>query len=499
MRVTRLRDLIARLSVIETRGPLDQVVTGLSYDSRSVQPGHAFFALPGIHVDGHDYVPQALEAGARAIFHSRDLPNYHPELSYVRVANPRTIMSPVSDEFFGSPSRELVVIGVTGTDGKSSTVSYSHQLLVALGKKAGYLSTVRFLVDEMEEKNSLRQSTPEPPDVHGLLRTMVDNGKEYAVVESTSHGLSPRNNRLGDVAYDCAVFTNVSHEHLEFHGSFEQYVDDKANLFRMISPGGTGIVNADDPSSDYFAKACHGTVLRYSLRDPAAHFFATKIRPEGTGSRFEFHAEGNSREVFIPVPMTFNVENVVAAAAAVASVTGVSVHEVIRHAEGLRSVEGRMNVVDEGQRFRVVVDYAHSPGSFRKVLPVIRKEVRGRLIILFGSAGERDTEKRPVQGALADEFGDVVIVTDEDPRGEDPVAILEDIAAGVTRKTRGKDLFLVEDRRTAIRKGIEIARSDDLLLLLGKGHESSIIYADGPRPWKDEDVVREELQNFLGR
>ena len=231
-----LRELFAGQAVEAVQGTMDRPVRGIAYDSREVEPGFLFVAMDGQHTDGHRFIPDALRRGAAAVLLSRMPEGAADTVSWIRIGNPRTSLSPLAAAFYGHPSRSLRVIGVTGTDGKSSTVWFIAQLLGMLGEKAGFLSTVSFQTGDQVVKNPFRQSTPEATEIHGMLREMVDIGKEYAIVEATSHGLSARMNRLGDVAFDAAVLTNVTHEHLEFHGSFEQYRSDKANLFRALAP-----------------------------------------------------------------------------------------------------------------------------------------------------------------------------------------------------------------------------------------------------------------------
>jgi UDP-N-acetylmuramoyl-L-alanyl-D-glutamate--2,6-diaminopimelate ligase len=274
MTTRTLRQLCAALTVRETRGDMDQTARGISYDSREVQPGFMFVAMDGQHTDGHTFIPDAVRRGASAVVHGQPLADMPSGVTCIRVDSPRTALSPLAAAFYGHPSRSIRVVGVTGTDGKSSTVWFITQLLGILGRKVGFLSTVSFQTSDTIVKNPFRQSTPEATEIHGMLREMVDHGKEFAVVEATSHGLSPRMNRLGDVRVDAGVLTNVTHEHLEFHGSFEQYRSDKANLFRALSPAADksvscprfGVVNADDPSALYFRREARVPVFSYGLR-----------------------------------------------------------------------------------------------------------------------------------------------------------------------------------------------------------------------------------------
>ena len=495
----RLSDILPSLPSHEISGPVDAPILGIAYDSREVKPGYLFFALPGLHADGHDFIEKALDAGASGVIHSRDPGSFRPGVSYVRVSDPRYTLSPAADAFYGRPSRNLAVIGVTGTEGKSTTVYLIWQLLNLVGSRAGFFSTVMSDTGSGEMPNPEHQTTPEASAVHRMLASMRDSGYGYAVVEASSHGLSPRTNRLGDVAFDVGVMTNVTHEHLEFHGTVEQYRQDKANLFRALDRFGHlkmiagleaevpsfGVVNADDPVSALFRRACGKPVFSFGTENGGVDAFARGISADAGGTSFEYVEGGRSFPARLDLPGEFNVKNALAALLTVSRLRGIPAGELLPLLPRLKPVQGRMTVVNRGQGFEVIVDYAHTPSSFQAILPPLRNRIRGRMICVFGSGGERDTEKRPQQGRIAADFCDVVILSDEDPRGEDPMALLEDIAAGCAVLPRGERLFLIPDRRAAIRKAFSLARPGDLVLLLGKGHENSIIYARGSIPWDE--------------
>jgi len=513
----RLSDLEKRIKVLSSHGPADTAVGGLCYDSRKVHKGDLFFALPGVHTDGKIYIDAAIKAGAAAVIHEGSLDSYEPGVAYRQVESARFAMSPVSDEFYGRPSRSLKVFGVTGTEGKSTTVYLIYQLLKLSGRKAGFFSTVNSDTGKGEEPNPEHQTTPEATAVMRMLATMRDSGLEYAVVESSSHGLSPRTNRLGDVAFDVSVFMNVTHEHLEFHGTWEQYRDDKANLFRDLdrydhSKGGIqlpsfGVACADDPSAPYFAAAARKPTYTFSSKGKPCDFEGAGIQSDASGVSFTIvehramkpasdpagltsagrdgAAGGRSAAARIELPGAFNVDNTLAALMAVSGLTGEDWESFLPLLPKLRPVKGRMTTLKAGQPFEVIVDYAHTPSSFKTVFPPIRKRARGKMICVFGSAGERDTEKRHEQGRIAADYFDIVILTDEDPRGEVPMDILKEIASGCPERVDGKDMYLIPDRPTAIKKAFTLAQKDDIVMLLGKGHENSIIYKDGPHPYDE--------------
>jgi UDP-N-acetylmuramoyl-L-alanyl-D-glutamate--2,6-diaminopimelate ligase len=508
-------------------------------------------------------VQQALERGAAAVLHSRALAEYRPDRAYLCSADTRRAMGRLAAAFFDHPSDDLEVIGVTGTDGKSTTVWLIHQLLEALGRSSGFVSTVQVHTGAGVRKNPLRQSTPESPDIQGFLAEMRRSGRRYAVIEATSHGLSERTARLIDVRFRAAVCTNITHEHLEFHGSYEQYRSDKANLFRALDryaaeraglgqggpgagqamegdraglgqggrqlPGPFGVVNLGDTNYDYLMAQTTAPVLAYAcclgpragrpgcrpshggrsgrLRagrpgcrpqtvGAEAALAAEQVETDLSGSRFTLRYGGQSAPVRLGLPGLYNVENLLAAALTVLRLVGAPFAELCTLLPSLRGVPGRMQPVEAGQPFRVIVDYAHTPEAFAKVLPLAKEHTPGRLLAVFGSAGERDREKRPLQGAVAARHCEVIVLADEDPREEDPEAILHEIAAGCREQGRC-EIHLIPDRRRAIRQTLQLALPGDTVLLLGKGHEDSILYADGPIPW-DEAAVARDLLAELG-
>ncbi|GHT67213.1 UDP-N-acetylmuramyl-tripeptide synthetase [Spirochaetia bacterium] len=477
-------------------------VTGLEYDSRKVQPGNLYFALPGIHTDGHKYIDDAIGRGASVIIYENELRDHRDGVIYLRVKDSRFAMSPVAAAFYGCPSRRMTVIGVTGTEGKSTTVYLIWQLLRLMGKKAGFFSTVQHSLGDDALENIEHQTTPEATAVQKLLFEMAEKGAEYAVVEASSHGLSPRTNRLGDVDFDAAVMTNVTHEHLEFHGTWEQYRDDKANLFRALDRDDSAcriaVINADDPSAAFFAAATNKKTQTFSIRGRDADIGVISIESSSKGNCYKvlLRETGETIDIRDQLPGAFNAGNVLAALLAVSGLLGLPIREIAAQVPALRPVRGRMTAIANKLGIEVVVDYAHTPSSFETIFPPLRERLNksgARIISLFGSAGERDTQKRPQQGRIAADYSDIIILTDEDPRGEKPMDILEEIAKGcfaaqgcesVSWK-RGENLFLIPDRPAAIRKALSLARPKDLVLLLGKGHENSIIYAEKTIPYDE--------------
>ena len=521
-------------------------IAGLAFDSREVKENYLFFALPGTHVNGNEFIAPAIDAGASVVIFQGELTreesvqiaksvvcrtlgnmgNANKKLSdlvmpvLLKVDDARKTMAPVSSEFYGEPSKKLIVIGVTGTEGKSSTVSFIWQLLRLSGKKAGFISTVQYSLGGDAVANPVHATTPEAPIIQRELYEMVQNGCEYAVVESSSHGLSKKLGRLDKVLFDCGVFMNVTLEHLEFHKTFEQYRDDKANLFRALDEHShhkivnnvdldlapCAVVNMNDPSAEYFAKATKAACYGFAAKecepiDGVEYLSAKKIDAAEKFLEFEIEhgsAFDQSHENITTKTIcvgAFNAMNIMAAMIAVNKMAGIPLRELARRAASLIPVTGRMTKIERGQDFEVIVDYAHTPSSFEEIFPPIKERCKGRLFALFGSGGERDLTKRPLQGKIAAKYCDVVILCDEDPRGEDPRALLEQIAVGAKEEgmSEGAGLFIVPDRPKAIRRAFSMARKNDIVLLLGKGHENSIIYKDRVMPYDEIAEAKKAL------
>ncbi len=529
-------------------------IENLVFDSREVSEGSLFFALPGTHTTGNRFIPQAVEKGARAVVFQDEfdfdekkaidaaVKKSGNQVAFIKVKSSRFAMSPISSAFYDNPSSHLVVYGVTGTEGKSSTVSFIWQLLRLSGIKAGFISTVQYSLGGEAIANPQHQTTPEAPIVQRELYEMLQNGCTHAVVESSSHGLSERTNRLGDVLFDCALFMNVTLEHLEFHGTYEQYKSDKANLFRALDKHehlkilngketkvpSFGIVNLEDPAAAYFASCTKKKVVGFTsegkagkmsgenenevnplplIPDDMPYLSARNIASARFGltfsiNRFEDRTslgdENRVIHVKAPLPGAFNAYNIMASLLAVHGTTGKSLEELSPLVEKLVPVKGRMTVIDRKQPFEVIVDYAHTPSSFETIFPPVRRRCTGKMICVFGSGGERDIKKRPLQGEVAARFCDIVILTDEDPRQENSLEILEMIAEGARKvgKKDGENLIFEPDRPKAIRRAFSLAQKDDIVLLLGKSHENSIIYRDYVMPYDEISEANKALEEM---
>jgi UDP-N-acetylmuramoyl-L-alanyl-D-glutamate--2,6-diaminopimelate ligase len=454
-------------------------------------------------------------AGAVAVIVERPVPGLPvPELL---VRDARAALALAAAWRVGDPSRQLGIVGITGTDGKTTTGYLVRAILEAAARPTGLLGTTDIIVGGQSLGNPARTSTPEAPELQGYLAGMLAAGDTWAVVESTSHGLAQQ--RVGGIAYDVAVLTNVTSEHLEFHGTLEAYREAKQSLFARLARseenpekgwGKHAIVNADDPQSPVvsaIAVDAGATVLRYGVLPAAADvtaeglgLAATAIRETPSGLQAALWAPHWSGSLHLRLAGRFNVHNALAAMG-VAAAIGLDLADAAEALGEVHSVPGRMQRIDEGQAFTVVVDYAHTAEALGKVLDELAPaDPAAGLIAVFGSAGERDVAKRSQMGHVAGKRCRVVVLTDEDPRGEDPMAILEAIAAGAQAagKQRGEDLFLVPDRAAAIATAMRLARPGDAVLLAGKGHEKTIEVAGGEVAWDEAEAARTALRSLAG-
>ena len=492
-----------------TAGLAGVPVRGVVEDSRRAREGSLFVAVRGFHVDGHDFVERAAANGAAAAIVEH--PVAGASIPQLVVADARAALARAAAWWYEDPSLALGTIGITGTDGKTTTSFLAVAALEAAGLSAGLLGTIETRVGAERERHEAHFTTPAAPELQAALRAMAGSGNVAAVIETTSHALEL--DRVRGVAYDVAVLTNLTHEHLELHGTFERYRAAKLRLFERLAEGPdnpaktvagrpwpkTAIVNHDDPSAPWFeaaARAAGARLLTYGT-DAAADIRAVAVEEDAHRLRVRFDAPSGIAAVELRLAGRFNVHNALAVVA-LGDALGLDPAAVRAGLESVPGVPGRMERIDAGQPFSVIVDYAHSPASLRGVLDLLAPVAAARggaMIAVFGSAGERDTAKRAVMGRIAGERCRVVVATDEDPRGEDRHAIIEEIVRGAEAagRRRGVDVLAIADRREAVRAAFARARSGDVVLLAGKGHEPTILYADADLPWDEAGVAREEL------
>jgi len=473
----QIDSLISALAPREVVGHAPVEIRDLAYDARAVEPGSLFFCVPGGQADGHDFAPLAVEAGAVALVVERALDVAVPQLV---VESARNAMPVAADEFFGRPTEQLQVAGVTGTNGKTTTAFLLYAILAAARRRPGLLGTIESRVGG--ERRPAIRTTPEAIDLQRAFREMLDAGDRSAAVEATSHGSAL--GRLECVRFRALVFTNLTQDHLDFHGTLEEYFDAKRRLFTEARP--PAAVNVGDDHGRRLADELRGRqeLLTFGVANDA-EIRADELELSPRGARFR----AGGIELETRLRGRFNVENVLGAVAA-ARLLGIDDDAIAYGVKELRGVPGRFEAVDEGQPFAVLVDYAHTPDSLENVLRTARDLAQNRVICVFGCGGDRDRGKRPLMGRIASDLADVAIVTSDNPRSEDPDAIIAEILTGAG------DAEVEPDRREAIARAVEAAGEGDVVVIAGKGHEQGQQFADRTIPFDDREVARDALRRL---
>jgi|SRR5580700_2614379 UDP-N-acetylmuramoyl-L-alanyl-D-glutamate--2,6-diaminopimelate ligase len=470
-------------------------IAGLAYDSRRVAPGTLFFCVPGYRSDGHEFAAQAVLDGVVALVVERPLGLGVPE---VVVPSVRAAMGPIAARWNGDPSARLKVVGITGTNGKTTTAFLVRALLQAAGEQTGLLGTVTSIVGG--EERAVDRTTPEAIDLQADLRAMLDGGDRACAMEVSSHALAL--DRVGGTKFAAAVFTNLTQDHLDFHPTMEDYYQAKRMLFAPADrpPPGLSVINVGDRYGRRLAGEIAGAVT-FAVEDDGADYRAEKLRCDVAGCGFELHtpadrSEIGQREVMLPMPGRFNVANALAALAVAHALGGDLDTLVAALEQGVPRVPGRFEPVRAGQEFTVLVDYAHTPDSLENVLRAARDIAAGRVICVFGAGGDRDRGKRPLMGKIASRLADVTVVTSDNPRSEDPESIVAEIVSGIARGAVSAEgpVHVEVDRRSAIEQAIALAQANDVVVIAGKGHEQGQELADGVKlPFDDVIVTRELL------
>lgn len=466
------------------------VMKGIESDSRKVKPGYTFVAIRGLNYDGHDFIPQAIKNGATEVVGEKNIEV--PEgVGYTKVKDSREALGELASEFYGNPSEKLKVIGVTGTDGKTTTVSLIYWLLKNSGKKVGMVSTVSAIIGDKEIDTGLHVTSPDSVSLQGFLSQMVDEGCEYAVIEVTSHGIYQK--RIAGVLFDAAILTKITNEHLDYHKTFAKYRDTKLSLLKRAK---NVIINKDDPSYGYLLSKLDESqkIISYS-REKEANIFASEIHDTREGISFYLNINNNVDYIKLPIMGIYNISNLLAAFAAVN-------HYKIPLKKGLKSLQyfklpvGRMEAVETGKDFGVIVDFAHTSDALKSILSSLKKKTQGRLICVFGCAGERDRKKRVEMGRISAMLADISVFTAEDPRSENIFDILAAMAKGArsVKSKEGREFFRIPERGEAIAYALSTAKKGDLVVIAGKGHEKSMAYKGFEHPWSDQVVVKEYFE-----
>ena len=485
-----LRELLLGLAGHELHADAELQVSAVEHDSRRVGPGALFVAIQGMQLDGHEFVQAALRKGALAIVSERPAP---AEIPWVRVLDARQALAHLAAAQHGHPAERLTLVGVTGTNGKTTTTYLIDAALRAAGRRVGLLGTIQYRIGE--RLSEAARTTPEADDLQALLAEMVAADCSHAVMEVSSHSLQLQ--RVHACPFGVAVFTNLTRDHLDFHGDMERYFAAKRVLFdTLLRPEGTAVINADDDRAEQLRRGARGRVWTFGIDRPA-DFKADDLRLSLTGTRFRATTPLGVLEVQTPLLGRFNVENVLAALAA-ALAAGVAPEHALVGIASVRGVPGRLERVEGGQAFTVVVDYAHTDDALKNLLETVRGLLPRRVITVFGCGGDRDRSKRPLMGAVAARLSDVVVVTSDNPRSEPPEAIIAEIERGMGGRSLGERVALV-DRREAIARALELAGPGDVVVIAGKGHETYQTVRDRNLPFDDRLVARELLERLAPR
>jgi UDP-N-acetylmuramoyl-L-alanyl-D-glutamate--2,6-diaminopimelate ligase len=486
----QLKNLVAAISPSQIIGPLDRVVESIAYDSRRVQRNGLFVALRGEKSDGHQFIEQAVEKGATVIVTEKEVQS--PRATCVVVENTRSALADLAAAFYQQPVRRLKLAGVTGTNGKTTTTFLIKHICEKAGMRCGLLGTVRYEI--ADRVLPAVRTTPESLEVYDLLSQMVNAGCKAAAMEVSSHAIAQE--RVRGLEWDVAVFTNLTQDHLDFHGTMENYFEAKAALFTGMAGQKTktkpcAVINLDDPYGARLVDRLGKTVpvITYGV-GARADFRASNYHAEFAGTSYQLDAKGKSYLVRVPLIGRFNVANSMAALAAASSM-GISLRDAILSLGRSPQVPGRLEAVPAKRQFQVFVDYAHTPDALLNVLKTARELSPRKLIVVFGCGGDRDKQKRPLMGRVADENADFSIITSDNPRKEDPDAIIADAEKGFRSERYEK----IVDRAQAIGRAIELAQPRDIIIIAGKGHEAYQEFADHTVPFDDIQVARRALEN----
>ncbi|MCS7164282.1 MAG: UDP-N-acetylmuramoyl-L-alanyl-D-glutamate--2,6-diaminopimelate ligase [Thermodesulfovibrio sp.] len=478
----------------KVKGDINKNIEHITYNSKEIRKGSIFFAIPGQKADGHLFIEEAIKNGARAVVYrvGHFVPLDYDDITWIGVDDTRDALAWMSSKFYGEPSQKLKVIGITGTNGKTTTSYLIREILNKCGKKTGIIGTIKYLIGD-EERTAI-YTTPEAPEFQGLLKEMLLNGVEYVITEVSSHALALK--RVDYTRFDVAVFTNLSRDHLDFHKDMEDYFNAKKRLFsELLSKEGVAVLNFDDPYGRRLAEEIKGKKVLYSIGNSQADIYVKKYKL-GFKETEIFFDINQKEELHIKTPLLGlpNIYNV-ASALSVAITLEIPL-EIIKSAFlNVRCPEGRFERVDEGQDFLVFVDYAHTPDALERLLISVRKlkeeiSKNGRIITVFGCGGNRDKGKRPQMGRIATELSDYVIITSDNPRWEDPRQIIREIEEGIKKD----NYIVVPDRKMSLLIGTKICKKGDILIVAGKGHEDYQEIKGKRYPFSDREILRKALK-----
>lgn len=491
-----LIDIIRTLEVTSIIGPQDVEITDITADSRAVTNSSLFIALDGATVDGHDYIDKAVAAGAVAVIVSKTV-QVNDDVCVITVKDTRAAMMVVVPSFFDYPANKMRMIGVTGTNGKTTTTHMIRHILKNQGHKVGVIGTVHIMIGDTSYP--IHNTTPDVVDLQHILHQMVEEGVTYCVMEVSSHALAL--GRVAGVEFDTAVFTNLTQDHLDFHKTFENYLAAKCKLFEQVSSSNQhksnkgAVINIDDAYGERVVQKTKAPTITYSAQGKGT-LNASDIQMSTKMSDYTVQYNGESYRVSMNTTGLFNVYNTLAAIGACLQ-EGISMEAIDMALKTFSAVPGRFELIEEGQDFAVVVDYAHTPDGLENILQTAQSIKEKRIIVVFGCGGDRDATKRPIMGRIAAKYGDIIYVTSDNPRTEDPIQIVKDVEAGVKEALRdGTSYKVIVDRRDAINHAIGAAKSGDIVIIAGKGHENYQILKDQTIHFDDREEARRALKEI---
>lgn len=488
--IQQLAQIVEGATII---GDKETIITGIEHDSRKAETGTLFVCIKGVHVDGHKFISQAVNAGAKAILTTRETVEVPAGVAILRVPDLNKALDTIVPYFHDYPARSMRIIGITGTNGKTTTSYITRAILRAAGYRVGLIGTIQIMIED--EVYPIHNTTPDVVELQHTLAIMRDQGMDYVVMEVSSHALDQ--DRVAGIEFDTAVFTNLTQDHLDYHKTLENYMLAKAKLFDKVSEAGvkngkTAVVNIDDAAGKVMLEHAKCRHVTYAI-DKKADLRATAINVLASGANFTLNNEAFGKmPLKLHITGIFNVYNVMSAVGA-ALAENIESAVIAKVLQEFTSVPGRFELVKAGQDFSIIVDYAHTPDGVENVLKTARKIAKKKIIAVFGCGGDRDRTKRPIMGRLAAELADVVIATSDNPRSEDPEFILNEVETGVKEKIGNKQHEKIVDRRQAIFRAVALAQTDDIVVILGKGHENYQILKDKTIHFDDKEVAREAV------
>ena len=482
-----LSNLIKELKIEKIMGKTNINISNIQYDSRQIKKNNIFICIQGFKTDGHKYIKDVIEKGANAVVIDKELESYSDQITYLKVKNSRKAMATLAKSFFRDPLSTIDLIGVTGTNGKTTTTYLIKEILNKGGYKTGLIGTIE--IHDGSQSIPASRTTPESLDIYRYLAKMRDNKVEYVVMEVSSHALAL--NRVDTMQFKAAVFTNLTQDHLDYHQTMHKYALEKAKLFKKVKSDGASIINNDDNYADFFKEKSSGEIITYGIEKKST-LQAVDIKLSFRGVEFVLD-DLNYR---LNLRGKFNIYNSLAAIS-VAKSLDLNERIVKNSLEGIVGIPGRFEAVDLSQDFTVVIDYAHTPDGMMNVLSSVQEFEHESIIVVFGCGGDRDKTKRPLMGELAVREADYVILTNDNPRSEVPATIIDDIKAGIDQGKHRTAIFAIQDRKKAINEAIDLAHSGDVVIIFGKGHETYQVFADHTIDFNDKEVAKAAIRRKL--